>query len=92
MPVDWQMGTRGCRPTHSFPPPLVYVGVLQRSVCLLVESQSGDEQCSLHPGCGTLELFILKKISKGVCEFAHIALFRSMLDSVRAAFFHKFCS
>lgn len=40
---------------------LVYVGVLQRNVCLLVESQSGDEQCSLHPGCGTLELFILKK-------------------------------
>uniref|UniRef100_A0A8C6PMX5 Reverse transcriptase domain-containing protein n=1 Tax=Nothobranchius furzeri TaxID=105023 RepID=A0A8C6PMX5_NOTFU len=85
VPLDWQTGVvvplfkkgdnRVCSNYRGITllslPGKVYSGVLERSVCRIVEPQIQEEQCGFHPGRGTLDqLYTLRGILEGAWEFA----------------------
>ena len=85
VPLDWQTGLvvplfkkgdrRVCSNYRGITllslPGKVYSRVLERRIRPIVEPQIQEEQCSFHPGRGTLDqLYTLRRVLKGSWEFA----------------------
>uniref|UniRef100_A0A3B3QGI4 Reverse transcriptase domain-containing protein n=1 Tax=Paramormyrops kingsleyae TaxID=1676925 RepID=A0A3B3QGI4_9TELE len=85
VPLDWQNGVvvpifkkgdrRVCSTCRGITllslPGKVYLGVLERKVCRIVEPRIQEEQCGFRPGRGTVDqLYTLGRVLEGAWEFA----------------------
>ena len=85
VPLDWQIGVvvplfkkgdrRVCSDNRGITllslPGKVYLGVLERRICRIVESRIQEVQFGFRPGRGTLnQLYTLSRVLEGAWEFA----------------------